>query len=116
MDAVVFLVLLVAAVVVLLRRKRRTLAVLKMSAPAVIYFVYCLLSTLWAPYPGVAFKRWIKDVGDLAMVLVVVTESEPISALQRLFSRVGLYPAARFHPANQVLRLGPPNRRLRKPH
>jgi exopolysaccharide production protein ExoQ len=95
-DAVVFLVLLVAAVVVLLRRKRRTVAVLKMSAPAVIYFVYCLLSTLWAPYPGVAFKRWIKDVGDLAMVLVVVTESEPISALQRLFSRVGfiLLPAS----------------------
>jgi O-antigen ligase len=51
---------------------------------------------LWSPYPGVAFKRWIKDIGDLVMVLVVATEAQPIAALRRLFSRVGfiLLPAS----------------------
>jgi hypothetical protein len=88
-DALVFLVLLVAAVSVLFGRKSRTVALLRASAPVIIYFIYCLLSVLWAPYPEVAFKRWIKDVGDLAMVLVVATEAEPTAALRRLFSRVG---------------------------
>jgi exopolysaccharide production protein ExoQ len=95
-DAAIFLVLLVASVVVLLGRKRRAIALLKASAPVIIYFIYCLLSVLWAPYPGVAFKRWIKDIGDLAIVLVVATETDPIAALRRLFSRLSfiLLPAS----------------------
>ena len=95
-DAFVFLVLLVAAIAVLYRRGRRTVASLGASIPLVVYFSYCLLSVIWAPYPEVAFKRWIKDVGDLAMVLVVVTDADPIAALRRLFSRVGfiLLPAS----------------------
>src|SRR5208282_1079520 len=47
------------------------------------------VSVSWSPYPGVAFKRWIKAIGDLVMVLVVVTEADPIAAFRRLFSRVG---------------------------
>jgi exopolysaccharide production protein ExoQ len=88
-DALVFAVLLVAGIIVLLRRRRQTGALLKASLPILIYFTYCLLSVLWSPYPGVAFKRWTKDLGDLIMVLVIVTEAEPIAALRRLFSRVG---------------------------
>src|ERR1039458_1398450 len=95
-DAFIFLVLLVAAIVVLFRRKSRTTAILRASIPIVVYFIYCLLSVLWAPYPEVALKRWIKDVGDLAMVLVVLTEVDPTAALRRIFSRVGfiLLPAS----------------------
>jgi O-antigen ligase len=95
-DALVFLALSAAAVAVLLRRKRRTALLLKASVPIMIYFLYCLVSCSWSPFPDVAFKRWIKDLGDLAMVLVVVTDPEPITALRRLFSRVGfiLLPAS----------------------
>jgi len=95
-DAIVFMALFVAAIAVLLRRKQRLTLLLKASFPLLIYFLYCLVSCAWSPFPDVAFKRWIKDVGDLAMVLVVVTDPEPIAALSRLFSRVGfiLLPAS----------------------
>ena len=46
-----------------------------------------LVSLLWSDFPDVAFKRWTKALGDLVMVLVVLSDREPISAVKRLFSR-----------------------------
>ena len=88
-DAFIFQALIVAGLIVLYRRKNRARTLLKASGPVLVYFAYCLISTAWSPIHEAAFKRWIKDVGDLVMVLVIVTEGEPIAALRQLFSRVG---------------------------
>src|SRR5260370_3694868 len=88
-DGAVFGVLLAAGIIVLISRRRRMSACLKASWPVIVYFAYCLLSIMWSDYPGVAFKRWIKAIGDLVIVLIVVPEAEPVAALKRLFSRVG---------------------------
>src|ERR1035438_346453 len=95
-DAAVFGVLLAAAVVVLIRQGKRTRPFLTSNWPILIYFLYCLISVAWSYYPGVSFKRWIKAIGDLAMVLIIVTEPRLPDALGRLFSRVGflLFPAS----------------------
>ena len=89
MDAAIFEVLIVVGLIALFQRKNRAIALLKASGPVLIYFLYCLISTAWSPIHGPAFKRWIKDFGDLVMVLLIVTEAEPIAALRRLYSRVG---------------------------
>lgn len=89
MDAAIFEVLIAAGVVVLFQRRNRAIAFVKASGPVLIYFLYCMISTAWSPIHGPAFKRWIKDVGDLVMVLIIVTEAQAIAALGRLFSRVG---------------------------
>ncbi len=96
MDAIVFMALTAGAIFVLIQRKRHATALLKTSGPILIFFLYTLLSCLWSPFPDVAFKRWIKDVGDLAMMLVIATDPEPIAALRRVFARVGfiLLPAS----------------------
>jgi|SRR5579863_4164790 len=88
-DAAVFGLLVLAGIGVLLSRKNKTSTVLAVSAPIVIYFLYCLISVTWSPIPGPAFKRWTKAIGDLVMVLVVLTDGQPIAALRRLYSRVG---------------------------
>jgi exopolysaccharide production protein ExoQ len=88
-DAAIFGVLLVAAIAVLIRRSGRIRAVLAANWPILIYFLYCLISVSWSYHPDVAFKRWIKAIGDLAMVLIVVTDGQPVAALRRLLSRVG---------------------------
>ena len=62
---------------------------LRLNKPILLYFAYCAVSILWSDYPDVAFKRWIKAVGDLVMVLVVLTEPDPAEAVKRLFTRVG---------------------------
>jgi len=88
-DGAVFAVLLAAGIIVLISRSRRMSACLQANWPVIVYFAYCLLSVMWSDYPGVAFKRWIKAIGDLVMVLIVVTDAEPVAALKRLFSRAG---------------------------
>jgi exopolysaccharide production protein ExoQ len=89
MDAAIFQALIIGGVIVLFQRRSRTTTLLKASGPVLIYFLYCMISTAWSPIPGPAFKRWIKDVGDLVMVLVIVTDPQPMAALRRLYSRVG---------------------------
>jgi exopolysaccharide production protein ExoQ len=88
-DAAVFGALMLVGIAVLVNRKKRTSAFLAVSGPLVIYFLYCLLSVAWSPIHGPAFKRWTKAIGDLVMVLLIVTDAEPRVALQRLYSRVG---------------------------
>jgi exopolysaccharide production protein ExoQ len=89
MDAAVFGALMLAGIAVLFGRRQRTSAFLAVSGPIVIYFVYCLISIAWSPIHGPAFKRWTKAIGDLVMVLLIVTDAQPRAALQRLYSRVG---------------------------
>ncbi len=88
-DRAFFMALVALGIVVLIRRSRRTRALLRLNLPIVIYFVFCLISVLWSDFPDVAFKRWIKAIGDLVMVLIVVTEAEPSWALKRFLSRAG---------------------------
>ncbi len=88
-DAGVFAVLMAGGIIVLISRRRRIGACLKASWPILIYFAYCLMSVLWSDFPDIAFKRWNKAIGDLVMVLVLVTDTEPVAALGRLISRTG---------------------------
>jgi len=89
MDAAIFGALVAIGLIVLLRRMKTTRAYLAVIAPIIIYFLYCLISVTWSPFHEPAFKRWIKAVGDLVMVLIILTDGQPLAALRRLYSRVG---------------------------
>ncbi len=88
--------LIVFATVVLVRRLRTVTAALKSSWPIVLFFSYCLTSLAWSDFPAWGFKRWLRALGDLLMVLIIVTDTQPSAALRRLLSRVGfvLLPAS----------------------
>jgi len=89
LDRFVFLGLLLVGLFVVVRRGRPVLQVLRRNAPIGLYFSYCLASTFWSDYPDVALKRWIKAVGDVVMVLVILTDPEPLAALRGVLTRVG---------------------------
>ena len=95
-DAAVFGLLEAAAFGVLMFRRRRACMLIAANWPIVLYFAYCLISVTWSPHPDVALKRWVKALGDVAMVLVIVAEPHPLEAIRRLISRVGfvLLPAS----------------------
>jgi exopolysaccharide production protein ExoQ len=88
-DRLVFLVLLAAGVIALLGRTRRVGSLLRQHWPLALFFLYCLVSVFWSDYPGVALKRWTKAIGDLVMVLIVVTDKQPLVAARRLITRTG---------------------------
>jgi exopolysaccharide production protein ExoQ len=89
LDRTIFLILLVSGILVLYHRSHRTSVFSRASWPILIFFSYCLLSVLWSDFPDIAFRRWTKALGDLVMVLVVVTDNEPRAAVAKLLSRTG---------------------------
>ena len=89
LDAAYYAVLVAAGVLTLNRRWDRLKGFLQANLPVLLFFFYCALSTMWADSPAVAMKRWIKAIGDLAMVLVILTDPKPGLAIRRVFERVG---------------------------
>jgi len=104
LDQLVAATLMLLGVIVLLRRGRDVTSLLKANWPIVLYFSFCLVSLVWSDFPVWGLKRWARALGDLVMVLIVVTDAQPTAALKRLLSRVGfvLLPASvlliRYYP------------------
>ncbi len=85
-DRNIYLVILAAALFVLFKR-RTTVGRFLRANPVLLWFVaYCGISIAWSDFPFIAFKRWIRLLGDLAMVLIVLTESDRKSALKKALS------------------------------
>jgi exopolysaccharide production protein ExoQ len=87
LDSLVFLALIIAGAMVLSRRRLDWATLFRQNQWLLIFFLYLGLSTLWSDYAFVAFKRWIKDVGNVIMVLVVVTDLNPMQAVRFLLAR-----------------------------
>jgi exopolysaccharide production protein ExoQ len=88
-DRYVLFGLLAAGFIVLVTRRLRIRAFLRANAPILLFFLYCAVSVLWSDYPAAAFKHWTRALGDLVMVLVVLTDPDRGAALDRLFARLG---------------------------
>lgn len=88
LERAIFSAVEAMALVVLVLRGRRVITILRMNTPILLYIGYCAASTLWSDFPGVAFKRWIKVVGDLVMVLIILTDREQSAAVRQFFTRV----------------------------
>jgi exopolysaccharide production protein ExoQ len=86
-DRILLTGLMAAGVAVLVARARRLETVLLANGPLVVFFLYCGASVVWSDYPDVAFKRWTKTVGDLVMVMLALTSSDPVPSIKRVLSR-----------------------------
>jgi exopolysaccharide production protein ExoQ len=104
-DRNVFIFLLLAALAVLVARSGRVGPMLRKNGLILLYFSFCAVSIVWSDFSFVALKRFIKAIGDLAMVLIILTESDPLAALKHLVSRLGflLFPLSilffKYYPA-----------------
>jgi exopolysaccharide production protein ExoQ len=89
LDEGLFAVLLILGVIVLLRRGSQVGRLLRANGPIVLFFLYCGASVLWSDFAGVSFKRWIKALGDIVMVMVVLTDPDWLGATKRFLVRSG---------------------------
>lgn len=87
-DATIFALLIIAGVFVLLGRKIDWGQLLSRNKWIWLYLLYCGISAIWSDYPFVLFKRWIKELGNLIMVLVILTENRPYEAVGFILRRL----------------------------
>jgi exopolysaccharide production protein ExoQ len=86
-DRNIFAVLIFLGALVLLRRKLKWAQICKSNLLVIGFVVYCLASLLWSEFPLVSFKRWTKEIGNLVMVLIVLSDRNPVEAMSAVFRR-----------------------------
>jgi O-antigen ligase len=87
LDRAFLALLVVAAIGVLIARGQRTFALMKRNAPLLLFVGYCFASILWSDFPFIALKRWTKMLGNVSMVLVVLTDPNPAAAVRKFLTR-----------------------------
>ena len=86
-DRNVWIILIVTGLIILFRRRVSWNEILASNRWLFIFFIYCAISILWSDYPFISFKRWLKDIGNVIMVLIILTEDDHVSALKAVFAR-----------------------------
>jgi O-antigen ligase len=87
LDAWFYFAMIAVGCYVLMRRQVRLSEVVQNNGWLIVFLLYCFISIVWSDFPLVAFKRWIKILGHPIMVLIVLTEPDPVEALKRLMKR-----------------------------
>jgi exopolysaccharide production protein ExoQ len=93
LDRAVFFALIVWGVIVLARRNINWRQLLANNKWLTAYFVYCLLSMAWTDEPMILAKRWLKDLGNPVMALVLLTEARPYEAIATTVRRLAYFAA-----------------------
>jgi len=88
LDAAIYSVLIFAAIIVLVTRWKLVLKLARTNWPIALLILYCAISVLWSDFTLVAFKRWIKSLGDYAMIVMLLTETDWQLAVNQVLSRV----------------------------
>jgi O-antigen ligase len=91
LDRTVFFALIVWGVVVLARRDIDWWQLVSGNKWLIAYFLYCLISMAWTDEPAILVKRWLKDLGNPIMVLVLLTERSPYEAIVTTMRRLAFF-------------------------
>lgn len=86
-DRWFYLILAVIGAWNLSRRRIDWRAILRENAWLVALFAFMFLSVVWSDFPWVSFKRFIKSISAVVMVLVVLTEDDPFIAIRAILRR-----------------------------
>ncbi len=87
-DGFISLSLIVAGLIVLLRRGIRPSKVIRENVWLFVFYLFWLMSITWSDYPLITFKRVFKDLGNIVMVLIVLTDREPVQAIKAVAMRI----------------------------
>ena len=89
-DQIFFILSMIAAILVLKNRLHKLRGFIANNHALLLFFLYCLLSVLWSQYWEVSFKRWVRTIGDLLMVLVILSEDNPAKSLGKAIRKVSI--------------------------
>src|ERR1043166_5853188 len=88
-DRLLLTVMLAGGWMIPASRAERVGALLRNNTVLVVFFLYCIVSVLWSDFPFVALKRLTKGVGNLTMVLIILSEPDPLAAMKRFLTWSG---------------------------
>ncbi|MDO5575704.1 MAG: hypothetical protein Q4F84_01380, partial [Fibrobacter sp.] len=85
LDRNFLIALEILGVLILMSRNINWIEFVKKNKILLSLYVFMGMSILWSDFPGVSAKRWIRTIGDLIMVTLIVTETHYSLVTQKLF-------------------------------
>lgn len=86
-DRTFYLIQILGAVAILARRRFDWNSLFRNNTALLILYLYLFLTLFWSGFPFITFKRWFKEVGAIPVMLLILTEEDPIEALKAVFFR-----------------------------
>lgn len=86
-DQVFYILLILAGLFISSKRIVKLRTILKTNIWVIVIFAFCGLSILWSDAPRASFNAWVKVMVLLLMITIILTESDPLEAIIRIFRR-----------------------------
>lgn len=86
-DRLFFLVMIAMSVRILSHRHLEWRSLARDNWPVLIFYSFLFISILWTNSPFSSLKRWIKEFGNILVVLVLLSEANPYQAIRATFFR-----------------------------
>lgn len=86
-EALISLSLIMAGMFVLMQRGVNLLSVLRENRWVFVFYGFWTISVLWSDFPVLTAKRLFRDVGNIVMVLVILTARDPVEAIKATLAR-----------------------------
>ncbi|HEY4300737.1 MAG TPA: O-antigen ligase family protein [Candidatus Didemnitutus sp.] len=86
-DAIAFFGLIFLGLIALSRKPVDWRTLFAENPILVAFYAYLFISVFWSDYPFVAFKRYVKEVGNLVMILVMLVQPNSVASIRRGFLR-----------------------------
>lgn len=87
LDRFVLISLISLACYILSKRSIRWSRILHDNFWLIMLYLYLGCSVLWSDFPDISLKRWIRLCGMIPIALVVLTEENPLRALESVLRR-----------------------------
>lgn len=86
-DRSVLTILTVIAIIIIIKRRVSVSELMRRNVILIVAYIYLGVSVLWGDYSYVLFKRWIRSSIVILMSMVVLSEDEPLKALEVILRR-----------------------------
>src|SRR6266481_1431021 len=86
-DRAIFFILIFLAIGILMLRSFNWVSFFGRNFFLFAFLSFALVSVLWSDFPFVSFKRWFRDLGNYLVILVVVSDPNPLEAARTLLRR-----------------------------
>ena len=88
LDRTIFSLLILLAVVILVTRSFNWGRFFTRNLFLLAFLSFALVSVCWSDFPAVALKRWFRDLGNYLVILVVLSDPQPVEAIRTLLRRL----------------------------
>lgn len=86
-ELTILLLQFITAVVIVQKRNQSWLSVLRDNPGITAFYIFLFATVTWSPFPFATFKRCVKDMGALTIVLLILTEPSYFQAIKALLCR-----------------------------